>query len=200
MDDLKPVADHLRALAQSVGDPPEIAGYEADSADVTITRMHRVSVSDDDLRAFAETLRGIPTLSGLDGGIAHYSPSASGSISLDLIGHWLLAQARASPSEDCVACLMAAIAKNQSPVLEIIPVWGISPRVSIDLGEGIKIVPIHDLPPSKLKDLFIGKRRHKYSFDIANSSPRPGAAIVKETVHGPLYESKNRKKGSRLVS
>ncbi len=79
--------------------------------------------------------------------------------------------------------------KNESSILEIVPVWGISPRVSIDLGDGIKIVPIQDLPPSRLKDLFTGKKRHRYSFDIANSSPRPGAAIVKETVHGPMYES-----------
>jgi hypothetical protein len=83
---------------------------------------------------------------------------------------------------------MAILEKNESQLLEIVPVWGIAPRVTIDLGEGMKIVPIQELPPSRLKDLFMGKKRHQFSFDIANSSPRPGAAIVKETIHGPLYE------------
>jgi hypothetical protein len=150
--------------------------------------MHRVSVSNEDLQSLVTTLRSVPRLGELEGGIAHYSPSGYALISLDSIAHWLLAQARTNSPEDCVSRLMAAIETNESPVLEIVPIWGISPRVSIDLGSGIKIVPIQDLPPSRLKDLFTGKKRHRYSFDIANSSPRPGAAIVKETVHGPLYE------------
>ena len=176
MEHLKILVNQLTALIPSVGDPEEVAGYEADSADVTIPRMHRVSVSDADLRALVATLRSVPKLSELEGGIAHHSPYSQGSISLDSIAHWLLAQARTSSSEDCVGRLMAAIDKNQSPLLEIVPVWGISPRVSIDIGDGMKIVPIQDIPQSRLKDLFTGKKRHRYSFDIANSSPRPGAA------------------------
>jgi hypothetical protein len=189
LDHLKTLIDQLTALIPSVGDPEDVEGYEPDSADATIPRMHRVSVSNQDLQTLVIMLRSIPRLGDLEGGIAHHSPSDYGSISLDSIAHWLLAQARTCPPEDCVGHLMDAIEKNESPLLEIIPVWGISPRVSIDLGEGIKIVPIQDLPPSRLKDLFTGKKRHRFSFDIANSSPRPGAAIVKETVHGPLYES-----------
>jgi hypothetical protein len=180
--------EQLRELAPSVGDPPEATGYEPDSADAMIPRLHRVAISDDNLRALATSLRRIPELNALDGGIAHHSPSSSGSISLEAIAHWLLAQARVAPAQDCVDRLMAVIAKNESPVVEIVPIWGISPRVSIELGDGMKIVPIQDLPPSRLKDLFTGKKRHKYSFDIANSSPRPGAAVVKETVNVPLYE------------
>ena len=189
MDQLNAVKDHLRALAQSVGDPPEIAGYEEDSADVTISRLHRVSISDSDLRDFVVTLRSVPILTEMDGGIAHHSPTSSTSISLKSIAHWLLAQARVLPPEECVDSLMEALATNRSPLLEIIPVWGISPKVSINLGRGMKIVPINDLPTSKLKDLFTGKKRHQHSFDIANSSPRPGAAIVRETIHGPIYEA-----------
>ena len=180
--------DQLAALIPSVGDPEEVAGYETDSADVTIPRMHRVSVSKQDLQSLVITLRGVPRLAEMEGGIAHHSPSGHGSISLDSIAHWLLAQARTCPPEDCVGRLMKAIEKNESPLLEIVPIWGISPRVTIDLGEGMKIVPIQHLLPSRLKDLFTGKKRHRFSFDIANSSPRPGAAIIKETVHGPLYE------------
>lgn len=182
------LVQQLRELAPIVGDPPEVAGYEAESADAIIPRLHRVSVSDDNLRALSTSLRRIPQLNALDGGIAHYSPFGSRSISLDAIAHWLLAQARVAPAQDCVDRLMAIVAKNESALSEIVPVWGISPHVSIELGDGLKIVPIQNLPPSRLKDLFAGKRRHKYSFDIANSSPRPGAAIVKEIVHGPLYE------------
>ena len=189
MEHPKTLIDQLATLSPSVGDPEEIAGYEVDSADVTIPRMHRVSVSKQHLQSLVMTLRSVPRLAEMEGGIAHHSPSGQGSISLDSIAHWLLAQARTCPPEECVGRLMGAVEKNESPLLEIVPVWGISPRDSIDLGEGIKIVPIQDLPPSRLKDLFTGKKRHRFSFDIANSSPRPGAAIVKETVHGPLYES-----------
>jgi hypothetical protein len=189
LNNLMALTEQLRSLVAFVGDPLEIADYEADSADVTIPRMHRVSVSDVSLQSLVEILRSIPILCDLEGGIAHHSPSSSSSISLNSIAHWLLARARVSPPDECVDSLMEAVSKNQSPLLEIIPVWGISPRVSIDLGEKLKIIPIHDLPPSKLKDLFTGKKRHRFSFDIANSSPRPGAAIVKETVDGPLYES-----------
>lgn len=188
MENLDALAKHLDNLIPFVQDPEEASRFEEDSADVIFARKHRVSVSDQNLQSLVTALRSVPIFRELEGGIANHSPSDKAGISLDSIAHWLLAQARTRPSMDCVGELMAVIAKNESPLLEIVPVWGISPRVSIDLGEGMKIVPIQDLPPSRLKDLFIGKKRHPYSFDIANSFARPGAAIVKETVHGPLYE------------
>ncbi len=75
--------------------------------------------------------------------------------------------------------------------MEIVPIWGISLTRRIDLSHGLAIVPIGDLPPSRLKDLLMGKRRHKFSFDVANSSPRPGAAIIRDFESGPLYEPPN---------
>nr|SPS05179.1 protein of unknown function [Candidatus Nitrotoga fabula] len=189
MENLNALADHLDNLIPFVQDPEEASRFEEDSADVIFARKHRVSVSDQNLQSLVTALRSVPIFRELEGGIANHSPSDKASISLDSIAHWLLAQARTRPSMDCVGELMAVIEKNESPLLEIVPVWGISPRVSINLGEGMKIVPIQDLPPSRLKDLFTGKKRHSYSFDIANSFAQPGAAIVKETVHGPLYET-----------
>ncbi len=75
--------------------------------------------------------------------------------------------------------------------MEIIPIWGISPKSAFDLGNGLKVVPIADLPRSRLKDLLMGKKRHQFSFEIANSFARAGAAIIRETRHGPLYEGPN---------
>ena len=83
MEHLKILVNQLTALIPSVGDREEVAGYEADSADVTIPRRHRVSVSDADLRALVVMLRSVPKLSELEGGIAHHSPASQGSISLD---------------------------------------------------------------------------------------------------------------------
>ena len=183
------VVAELRRLSAIATDPPEIDGYEAASADYLLPRLHRVSIEPKELAQFVLLLRESPWLAAYDGGMANYSPSGQASISLDAIANWLLAQARTRGPEDSWALLHRAFAENKSSLLEIVPIWGISPRIPIDLGDGIKIVPIDVLPPSRLKDLFTGTKRHKYSFDVANSSPRPGAAVVKETLHGPLFES-----------
>ena len=179
----------LRRLSAIAGDPSEIDGYEPTSADYLIATLHRVSIQPEELAALTALLRQTPWLEEYEGGTAHYSPSGHASIGLDAIAHWMLAQARISSPEECLERLHKTFTVNQSPVLEVVPIWGISPANPIDLGNGLLIVPIEELPPSRLRDLFTGTKRHRFSFDIANSSPRPGAAVVKETVHGPIYES-----------
>ncbi len=185
---LEKLVVELRRLSATAADPPDIDGYEPTSADYILTKLHRVSIETSELCKFVNLLRETSWLAEYEGGVANYSPSGYVSISLDAIANWLLAQARMRSPEECLEKLRRAFAENKSSVLEIVPIWGISPTQSIDLGDDIKIVPIETLPPSKLKDLLTGTKRHRFSFDFAYSFPRAGAAVVKETLHGPLYE------------
>jgi len=175
-------------LAQIASDPDEVVGYEPASADFIEPRRHRVSIDSTQLQKLMLALKETPWLSPYEGGIAHYSPSSNCSISMESFAQWLVAQARGASPQDCISRLQTALEENSGPLLEIVPIWGISPKQEISLGEGLRIIPIEALPTSKLKDLFTGLKRHRFSFDVANSSPRPGAAVVKETVHGPIYE------------
>jgi hypothetical protein len=177
----------LRRLSAMAADPPDIDGYEPTSADYLLPRLHRVSIEPSEL-TWLVALRETSWLHEYEGGTANYSPSGQASISLDAIANWLVAQARTRSPEDCLELLHRSLTENNSSLLEIVPIWGISPIRPIELDDGIKIVPIETLPPSRLKDLFTGTKRHRFSFDVASSSPRPGAAVVKETLHGPLYE------------
>ncbi len=178
----------LERLSVLVTDPVEVDGYEKTSADYLVPTAHRVSIKEDELAPLIPMLRRIPWLTEYEGGIANDSPSGHKSIGLEAFAHWLLAQSRVRAAGSCLAALRDVLAENKSPLLEIVPIWGMAPTKSIDLGSGLNLVPIEELPPSRLKDLFTGTKRHRFSSDIANSSPRPGAAVVKETIHGPIYE------------
>lgn len=178
----------VEAAAAVATDPEEVQGYEEASADWRLPRMHRASVPEVLLTGVINELNNIGSLARLEGGIAHSSPSSYGSISLTQIAQWLVAQARTRAAEVCVADLFIYLGTNESQLIEVVPIWGMSPRSAIDLGDGILIVPTAELPDSKLKDMFLARRRHRFSFDIANSAPRPGAAIVRVTKHGPIYD------------
>jgi hypothetical protein len=152
-------------------------------------RLSRVTAPLDVLIPLTAELRKYKEIADLEGGIINNSPSSnSGPLTVDAFAHWLLAQSRFRPPADCLTELLETVRRNSSPILEIIPIWGMSPKLRFELGDGLSVIPIAELPPSRLKDLMTGKRRHAFSFEIANSSPRPGAAIVKETIHGPIFE------------
>ena len=185
----KTLVQAVEAAATQATDPDEVEGYEEASADWRLPRMHRASVPEGLLNEVVDELKNIGSLAKLEGGIAHISPSSNASISLTQIAQWLVAQARTRAADVCVADLFIHLESNESQLIEVVPIWGISPRSAIDLGNGLRIVPTAELPDSKLKDMFLAKRRHRFSFDIANSAPRPGAAIVRLTKHGPIYES-----------
>ena len=192
-----PLVQAVEAAAALATDPDEIHGYEATSADWRLPRLHRATVPEDSLKSVVRELRQIQAVARLEGGVAHHSPSSYTSISLDQIAQWLVAQARSRAAWSCVEDLFTYIRKNESPLIEVVPIWGMTPRTTIDLGNGTQIVPTVSLPDSKLKDMFLAKRRHKFSFDIANSSPRPGAAIVRLSQHGPMYDSVTSKAAAR---
>jgi len=139
-----------------------------------------------------DELRKIKEIGNLENGLVRTSPSSSHwPLKIEDFAAWLLAQSRFRAPSACMAELLATIRANESRVLEIMPVWGMAPKARFDLRNGISILPIEDLPSSRLKDLMMHKRRHQFSFEIHTSSPMPGAAIVKETVHGPLFEGPN---------
>ena len=187
----------VEAAAPAAVDPDEIQGYEEASADWRLPRMHRASVPEGLTKNVVAELRRIGSVARLEGGIAHSSPSSHGSISLDQIAHWLIAQARFRAAKSCVEDLFTHLQRNESPLIEVVPIWGMTPRTAIDLGNGIQVIPTAALPDSKLKDMFLAKKRHRFSFDIANSSPRPGAAIVRLTQHGPVYDPVTSKAAAR---
>ena len=178
----------VESAATAATDPDEIQGYEETSADWRLPRMHRATVPEGLLADVVRELKHIQAAARLDGGIAHRSPSSYGSISLIQIAHWLTAQARFRAAKSCVEDLFSHIQRNESLLLEVVPIWGMAPRIAIELGNSIRVIPTAALPDSKLKDMFLAKKRHRFSFDIANSSPRPGAAIVRLTQHGPIYD------------
>ncbi|MDM0025924.1 HEPN domain-containing protein [Variovorax saccharolyticus] len=191
MDALENLSQTLTKLVEFASDPPECEGYDPSSADYALPRQHRVTVDAERLAELVRALDQVSWLRDFVGGLAYSSPSGYSSISLEGVAHWLLAQARTRPATECIEDLQRYFAENISTVLEVIPVWGLAPKHQIDLGDGIRIVPVSELPPSKLKDLFRGVKRHHFSFDLANASPRPGAAVIKESLHGPLYQPNN---------
>jgi hypothetical protein len=179
----------IRSILPSVTDPDGVDIYERDSADFQLPRLYSVSVGQEALLQLTAELRKFHEIADLEGGVVNHSPfSSSRPLKAENFAHWLLAQSRFRAPEECLEELLATVRRNTSPLLEIVPVWGISPRLSFDLGEGLSVVPIAELPPSHLKDLMMGKRRHAFSFEIANSFPKPGAALVRGTMHGPLFE------------
>jgi Apea-like HEPN len=183
------IVDQIKSLLPEVRDPEGIELYDPDSADFIQPRLWRVTAPRDAILRLTENLLKIPEVAGIEGGVMHPSPaSQQRPVKAENFAHWLLAQSRYRPPEECLEELLDTIRRNESPITEIIPIWGISPKSPFDLGNGLKVVPIGDLPRSQLKDLLMGKRRHQFSFEIANSFARAGAAITRETNHGPLYE------------
>ncbi len=181
--------DLIKSVLPKVSDPKGIDLYEPDSADFQLPRLSNVTAPPEVLLQVTNELRKIEELANLEGGVIRNSPSSESSpLKLEGFANWVLAQSRFRPAEECVEELLTTVRRNNSSILEIIPVWGISPKVRFDLDEGLSVVPISELPPSRLKDLMTGKKRHAFSFEIANSSPKPGAAIIRQTIDGPLFE------------
>jgi hypothetical protein len=183
------IIDLIKSILPSVTDPDGIDVYERDSADFLLPRLYSVGVPQEPLLQLTAELHKFGEIANLEGGVVNHSPfSSSRPLKAENFAHWLLAQSRFRAPEECLENLLETVRRNTSPLLEIVPIWGISPKLRFDLGEGLSILPIAELPPSHLKDLMMRKRRHAFSFEIANSSPRPGAAVVRETMHGPLFE------------
>ncbi|MCP6770055.1 hypothetical protein NL529_34925, partial [Klebsiella pneumoniae] len=70
--------------------------------------------------------------------------------------HWVLAQSRFRPPEEGLMDLLAIVRKNSSQVVEVVPIWGVSPKCRIDLEPGVAVIPIEEIQPSRLKDLLMG--------------------------------------------
>ena len=189
MDHTTDIIRLINAILPSVSDPEGIEDYEPDSSDFQQPRLHRVTVSPSALSQLTAELLKIDDIARFEGGIIHYSrTSHGGPLKAESFAQWLLAQSRFRAPEECVAEFFATIRTNTSQLSEIIPIWGISPKRVFDIGNELTVVPIQELPRSRLKDLCTGKKRHKFSFDLPNSSARPGAAIVHQTIDGPMYE------------
>jgi hypothetical protein len=176
-------------MLPEVRDPEGIEPYDPDSADFLQPRLWSVTAPRDAILRLTECLLEIPEVAGIEGGVMRPFPGVQmRPVKAEKFAHWLLAQSRYRAPEECLNDLLDTIRRNESPITEIVPIWGISPKSPLDLGNGWMVVPISDLPRSPLKDLLMGKKRHQFSFEIPNSFARAGAALIRETKHGPLYE------------
>ena len=192
MDEVTDIIGLINSILPSVCDPEGIENYEPDSADFQQARLHRVTVSPSALSELTDELRKIDSIARLEGGIIHYSrTSHANPLKVESSAQWLLAQSRFRAPEACLDDLLAAVRTNASQLWEIVPIWGISPQRPFAIGNGLTVVPIQEIPRSRLKDLLTGKKRHQFSFDLPNSSARPGAAFVHETFDGPMYEGRD---------
>jgi hypothetical protein len=189
MSEISEIVRLIKSFLPKVGDPEGIDAFERDSADFRQPRLWRVTAPQEAILQLEKALLQIPEIAQIEGGLMHSSPASQARfVKAENFAHWLLAQSRFRAPEDCCDELLNTVRRNESSIVEIIPIWGISPRVRFDLGNALSVWPIADLPASRLKDLMTGKKRHAFSFEIANSFARPGAVIVRETTHGPLFE------------
>jgi len=182
------IVSQIKSLLPEVRDPEGIELYDPDSADFLQPRLWHATAPQDAILRLTEKLLEVPEIAAIEGGMMHLTPGDRvRPVRAERFAQWLLAQSRYRAPDECLNELLDTIRRNESPITEIVPIWGISPKSSFDLGNGLMVVPVGDLPRSPLKDLLMGKRRHQFSFDIANSFARPGAAMIRETKDGPLY-------------
>ena len=80
MDLEEALSQRLSTLAKHAGDPSEVEGYEEASADLILTRQHRVSMDAASLASIVELLRQLPWLREFEQGHANVSPTGSAMI------------------------------------------------------------------------------------------------------------------------
>lgn len=115
------------------------------------------------------------------------SPSGSQSIKLDNFAHWLLAQSRIKPAREVIAQLKSFLKADSVPMTQVLAVWGLHPKLPIDLIDGISLSPLSMLPSSDIKDQLTGIKDTGHTGGTSFSLPRPTAVLKWEFVFKPLF-------------
>jgi hypothetical protein len=178
----------LTELAKLSDDPDEIQGFNPRTFDYEEPKAHRVKIDQKYLNELILVLSSLPWLKEFEGGVAKHTGASSSTIVMESFAHWLLAQTRMHSAQVALDLLHEIIHRNSEDLFDVVPVWGFSPRQSIDLGHGLTIVPVELLPKSRLKEYFLRVERHRFSNELAHMHPQPGAALIKISKLGPIYE------------
>lgn len=178
--DVEALVAAVRANVSGLGDSPSIAGFSDTCSQVAVERLHSTSASEAVLGQVAAAARNVPEIEALEGGLAYSGVGGGHTILMREIAQWLLANSRWEDPSAVVGRLLKEFERNRGGVIEVAPVWGVSPKEEFDLGRGYWLVPLGALPGSMLRDVLSGTKRHAYSFEIPGV-PRPGGAIVRHS-------------------
>lgn len=177
---LEGLAEELESLAAEATDHPALQYLNPSSSRYQITMGWTVGPLVG-LEEFGEKV-----FIGLGWGPTRYFRSPGGSVTAITpagVAQWLIAQARYRPAEEVLAEFGELVAIERVTYLEIVALWGIAPTEPLELGiEGIRLVPIADLPSSDHRDAVTGVR----VLNIPEAGiplglrPRATAAMVRE--------------------
>lgn len=115
------------------------------------------------------------------------SPGSSLGWSAETLASRVVELARARDATEVLVSLERAIATNTAEVSEVVVLWGLHPRETVDLGRGMQLVPLSALPPSTPRDILLGVGEHEAHLQGGyHVLARPRAALVHTFTFGPV--------------
>lgn len=186
-DELRRLVAQLTEAASRASDHSSLAGLNPESSQYRQTAHREVDMSPD-VSAFADALTaamGWPRTATFH---TRDSPSSSASRQMDLVAAELVALARYKSSEEALETFDRLLARNAVDCLEVWALWGLHPSKPIDLGNGLPLLALSDVPPSLPGDHLLGVPEDIEAFRISSFTvhARPRATLVRSFTHGPI--------------
>ncbi len=136
---------------------------------------------------FVDALATWPPIAGLAGRRMARSPGFSGVF--DLAGEasvWALNQAKTRSPTEVVEQLERFLTTNRIEIHEVLAISGLVPAESYDLGGGVSLVPLSEVPQSRLRDHAERKGDLRNSHPLSHALPTAGAALLRKHVLVPF--------------
>lgn len=189
MTDISSLIEPLKKLSNIVPLEPRMEYLNKESGRYIQLSNHWVSNEGNWIKEIVDILEQIPDLNPYKQGSIRRSPSGGGSVKLDYVAHWLLAQAKNREPAEVVNQLREFIESDSVPMSLIIALWGLHPKIPIDLGDDISLIPIETLQPSEVIDQLIGIKDTPHTGGDSFHKPRPKAALKWDFIHTPILET-----------
>jgi hypothetical protein len=139
------------------------------------------------LNHVAEGLRKETELKIFDNGWIEYGGGKGGRIELIDLARWLLAQSIQYGSSIATDKLEKFVNAEATPVVEILALTGLNVTKTIEIIDGIKLMPFSEVPRSQTKD----ELENYPTFLVGNTirhrtrNPTPSAALIANYEHKP---------------
>jgi len=112
------------------------------------------------------------------------TPGSSGSLSFEEWATWLWRSSREGAPEGSLHALESLLHDNQVPMLRVAAMWGLNIDSTIELGSGLSLRRLVDVPSSGARDSFVGAKASTFP---ALRTPQLATALVHQFNHSPLF-------------
>ena len=193
-DERAQLIQHIEELAKHAREADGPRQYNPESSrhkQIVLNKVSGVSQSDRD--ALGRELGSYFSLDQ-EGTLYRRYPNGRGLDPTRRMSEPLLARARLNGAEAALNDFERLFSANRVEFDEVVAIWGLHPRKAFELHDGIFLMPLSEVPPSRPRDILLGIpelanfREESGGFEVR---ARPRAALLRRVELSPVLYAEN---------